>query len=81
MEKERFKKVKNICFELEKMKIISSALEGEDGYSSIILIERLENSVGGVLHNAISLDGKFNTEFKKIVDKEIERLEKELEAL
>lgn len=76
MTEERFEKVKNIYYELEKMKRISSALEGKYGYSSIVLIECLEKSAGGVFRNATSLDGKFNAELKKSVDKEIERLEK-----
>ena len=70
----QLEKAKKIDYELKRLKEVSEALKTKNTNITV----HTNRFVDG---RKVSLDAKFNEELKKIVDKDIERLEKELEAL
>lgn len=81
MTKEQMARAKEIDFELAELARASFLLDSEYTYVSVVEMKMPNPTSLESLNSETYLGKKFNTEFKKIVDKEIERLEKELEAL
>lgn len=78
MTEAQLEKAIEIDRELRKLKSARELLEIKNAR---ITVSTHTSRLGYVEDNVFSLDEKFNAELKKLVDEEIERLEKELEAL
>lgn len=81
MTKEQMARAKEIDFELAELARASFLLDSEYTHISVVEMKKPNPTLLESLNSEAYLGKKLNTEFKKIVEKEIERLEKELEAL